>query len=210
MNKVNYDLEMENIIKNLEKKKEKSLLLHSCCGPCSSGCIERLNEFFNITVFYYNPNLDIEEEFDRRAIEQKRLIKEMNLSDEINVIVPKYNSKEYYDAINGYEMTKEGGARCTKCFELRLREAAKMASEGGFDYFTTTLSISPYKNSTLLNTLGEKIAEEYSVNYLFSDFKKKNGYKRSIELSKEYNMYRQDYCGCVFSKEEAEERRRDK
>ena len=209
MNKVNYNLEMENIIKKLDKNNRKKLLLHSCCGPCSSGCLERLNEYFDITIFYYNPNLDTLEEFNRRSIEQEKLIKDMNLKNEIKLIIPEYNSLEYYNAIKGHEKSKEGGSRCEKCFELRLKESAKLAKEMNFDYFTTTLSISPYKNSTLLNTIGEEIGKEYSVNYLFSDFKKKNGYKRSIELSKKYNMYRQDYCGCIFSKNEAEEKRRE-
>lgn len=206
MNKINYNLEMEKIIDSLDGEKPK-LLLHSCCGPCSSGCLERLNDFFDITIFYYNPNLDSNEEFNRRADEQEKLLDDMNFKNKMELVVSKYNSETYYNAIKGYEKSEEGGERCGICFNLRLEESAKYAKENGFDYFTTTLSISPYKNADLLNRIGSKLSEEYGVKYLFSDFKKKNGYKRSIELSKNYNMYRQDYCGCVFSKKEAYDRR---
>lgn len=208
MNNVNYNLEMENIIKSLKGQRPR-LLLHSCCGPCSSGCIERLNEFFDITVYYYNPNLDTSDEFLRRAEEQAKLLKEMDLKYDMDLVVVDYNSNEYYSKIKGLEKESEGGKRCSECFDLRLRKSAEYAAENGFEYFTTTLSISPYKNAKLLNELGEEIANEYGIKYLYSDFKKKDGYKRSIELSKEYNMYRQDYCGCIYSKVEAEERRKE-
>lgn len=206
MNKKNYNLEMENIIKSFNGEK-KSLMLHSCCGPCSSGCLERLDESFNITILYYNPNIDTEAEYNLRSKEQINLIENMELSSEINVIVKQYNNREFYDSVKGFEKCKEGGKRCEKCFRLRLEETAKEAKEMGFDYFTTTLSISPYKNAELLNKIGEDISEKYDIKYLYSDFKKKNGYKRSIELSEKYNMYRQDYCGCIYSKREMEEKR---
>ncbi len=182
----------------------KSLLLHVCCAPCSSYVLEYLNKYFDITVYFYNPNIDSEEEYRYRADEEKRLIGEMGLENSVTYTEGKYFPEEFYLAAKGFENEREGGARCAKCFELRLESAAKRALEGNFDYFTTTLSISPLKNSALLNALGKKMSEKYGVNYLYSDFKKKNGYKRSVELSKKYSLYRQNYCGCSFSKKQAE------
>lgn len=196
----NYQLLLE---KELEKIKNEGtvpkLLLHSCCAPCSSYCLEYLSEFFEITVFYFNPNIEYDE-YNRRLEEQKRLVCELKCKNPISVISPRHNTEKFYSAIKGYEKEKEGGKRCEICFRLRLEETAKFAKEHNFDYFTTTLSISPLKNATMLNMIGEQCAKEVGVKYLFSDFKKKGGYLRSIELSKEYSLYRQDYCGCVFSK----------
>lgn len=202
---MNYQKELDQLIERLVKDNRKPrLLIHSCCAPCSSYVLEYLSEYFEITIYYYNPNIYPEAEFYRRAEEQKNLIKAMPLSCEVQFIQGDYEPGQYYDVIKGMEAEPEGGERCFRCYELRLREAAKVAKELGFEYFTTTLSISPHKNSAKLAEIGEKVAKEYGVAYLPSDFKKKNGYKRSIELSKEYNLYRQDYCGCVFSKQERE------
>lgn len=209
-NNINYQKELDQLIDKLVKDNRKPrLLIHSCCAPCSSYVLEYLSEYFEVTIYYYNPNIYPEAEFYRRAEEQKNLIKAMPLSCEVQFIQGDYVPKHYYDTIKGMETEPEGGERCFRCYELRLREAAKLAKELGFDYFTTTLSISPHKNSAKLAEIGEKVAEEYGVSYLPSDFKKKNGYKRSIELSKEYNLYRQDYCGCVYSKQEREKATRN-
>lgn len=173
-------------------------MLHSCCAPCSSGVLGRLSEYFDITVLYYNPNLDSQQEFDRRVEEQRRFIEALDCG--IKLLIVDYEAQEYYDVIRGHEGDPEGGERCSLCFELRLDRTARLAAEKNFDFFTTTLSISPHKNSQLLNEIGGRIAQRYGVDYLYSDFKKEEGYKRSIELSKEYNLYRQDYCGCIYSK----------
>jgi predicted adenine nucleotide alpha hydrolase (AANH) superfamily ATPase len=199
MQKLNYNNEMKKIIKSFNGSRPK-LLLHACCGPCSSAVLERLNEIFDISVLFYNPNIDSEEEYNFRLSELRRLIEEMDL--EIRTIDPDYNAEEFYQAVKGHEADREGGARCSICFKLRLDKTAAYAKENGFDFFTTTLSISPYKNSQVLNKIGGLCAKNHGVDYLFSDFKKENGYKRSIELSKDYHLYRQDYCGCSFSKME--------
>jgi len=175
------------------------LLLHSCCAPCSSYCLEYLSEYFDITVFYFNPNIE-DEEFERRYQELARLVREMKTVHSVTVVRGEHDPEVYYQAVAGHEGDPEGGERCRICFELRLREAARYARENGFDYFTTTLSISPLKNAELLNAIGREMSERYGVRYLYSDFKKKNGYLRSIELSKVYSLYRQNYCGCIFSK----------
>ncbi len=196
--KKNYQLEMEKTIKSLAGKKK--LLLHSCCAPCSSATLERLYPYFDITVFYYNPNIYPPEEFNHRKEEQSRLLQEMKeLEEKVGIVAPEFNDKEFYDAVKGLEHEPEGGKRCIECFKLRLEKTAKYAKENGFDFFTTTLSISPHKNAEKLNKIGEEMSLKYDVSYLFSDFKKKNGYKRSIELSEEYGLYRQNYCGCVYS-----------
>ncbi|MCD7819675.1 MAG: epoxyqueuosine reductase QueH [Lachnospiraceae bacterium] len=210
MNKRNYQRELEQIIqKNYRTEAETespSLLLHSCCAPCSSYVLEYLSQFFRITVLYYNPNIYPEEEYAKRVKEQRRLIDEMGMKGvlkyPVRLIEGRFDSREFYEAVRGLEQISEGGARCFACFTLRLRESAKMAKQGGFDYFTTTLSISPLKNAEKINEIGESLAREYEIKWLPSDFKKKNGYKRSVELSAEYGLYRQDYCGCVFSKKE--------
>ena len=201
------NFEMTNFQKVLDKTIEENekanrvptLLLHSCCAPCSSYVLEYLSQYFEITIFYYNPNIGKEEEYKKRVEEQKRLIESLPAKHPIYFMEGEYEPEKFYDAVKGYEKYEEGGERCFICYEMRLRESAKIAKEKGFDYFTTTLSISPLKNATKLNEIGHKLSSEYEVEYLYSDFKKKNGYKRSIELSKEYDLYRQDYCGCVYS-----------
>ncbi|GEP62350.1 hypothetical protein CBE01nite_01180 [Clostridium beijerinckii] len=203
MNKINYQKELDYLIENLVKNEEvPTLLLHSCCAPCSSYVLEYLSQYFKITIFFYNPNIYPMEEYTRRVAEQKGLISEMKVKNEIRFIEGKYDTESFYKLTKGLEEEKEGGVRCFNCYELRLNEAAIMAKEKGYDYFTTTLSISPHKNSAKLNEIGKSLSEEHDVKYLYSDFKKKEGYKRSIELSKQYKLYRQDYCGCVFSKNE--------
>lgn len=203
---MNYQKELDNIIEGLSiLSKPPSLLIHSCCAPCSSYVLEYLSDFFYITIFYYNPNIYPEEEYIRRVEEQQRLIKSMPLRYPVNFQQGDYNSKDYYNIVKGLEDEPEGGERCFKCYEMRLREAAILAKEGAYDYFTTTLSISPHKNAVKLNEIGNKLGEEYGLRYLPSDFKKKNGYKRSIELSNEYDLYRQDYCGCIYSKRAREQ-----
>ena len=198
---MNYQLKLDQILQKLsETQFRPKLLIHSCCAPCSSYVLEYLSEYFNITIFYYNPNIHPKEEYDRRVEEQKNLIKAMPLSSEVHFIEGEYVPTYFYQRIKGLEEEPEGGERCFVCYELRLQEAAKLAATEGFDYYTTTLSISPHKNAEKLNEIGEKFATEYELTYLPSDFKKRNGYKRSIELSKEYNLYRQDYCGCIYSK----------
>lgn len=201
----NYQRELDIIIEeNLRNDRRPKLLLHSCCAPCSSYVLEYLSRYFDITIFFYNPNISPRKEYYRRVEEQQRLIRAMNLSRPIVFIQGKYDPREFYDRIKGYEDEPEGGERCFICYEIRLHEAARVAKEGEYDYFTTTLSISPYKNAPKLNEIGEEVGAKYGVRYLPSDFKKKNGYKRSIELSKEYDLYRQDYCGCIYSKIEKE------
>lgn len=199
----NYQLELDNIIESIDDGCVPTLLLHSCCAPCSSYVLEYLSKYFAITVFYYNPNIYPEEEFVFRREEQKRFIEAfMDNNPEVNrirFIEGEFEADKFYEAARGLEKEPERGARCEKCFELRLGEAAKVAVSGGFDYFTTTLSISPHKDAALLNTIGERIGKEVGVKYLYSDFKKRNGFLRSTQISEEYNMYRQDYCGCVFS-----------
>lgn len=210
MNKRNYSKEMDNIITQLESK-VPTLLLHSCCAPCSSACLEQLCQFFKVTVFYYNPNITDEDEYNKRVLEQKRFIDAVNKQggtqkelckpfNKIQFIEGRYQKEEFFSIAKGYEKCPEGGERCFRCYELRLREAAAVALSGGYDFFTTTLTISPLKNAEKLNEIGEKIALEKGVRFLPSDFKKKNGYKRSIELSKEFELYRQNFCGCVYSK----------
>ena len=200
--------ENRNFQKELEKKidgfvregKVPRLLLHSCCAPCSSYVIEYLSQYFEITVFYYNPNISMEEEYKKRVAEQQRFIKEFPANHKVSFIEGDYDTSVFYNTVKGYEKCKEGGERCFLCYELRLRETARRAVAGEFDYFTTTLTISPLKKSVKLNEIGYNLGMEYGVGYLLSDFKKKEGYKRSIELSKEYDLYRQNYCGCIYSR----------
>ena len=197
--------ELDKLLARLsEEEKTPGLLLHSCCAPCSSYVLEYLSQYFCITVFYYNPNIFPESEYTKRILEQQTLISRMRVKHPVSFIAGPYDKDLFYQMAAGLEDAKEGGARCMKCYELRLREAAEVAKAGGFDYFTTTLTISPLKNAAWLNEIGLRLAKEYGVSYLVSDFKKKNGYKRSIELSKEYGLYRQDYCGCEFSMRERE------
>lgn len=201
--KRNYQKEMEKILDAAVRDgKVPTLFLHSCCAPCSSYVLEYLSKYFSITVFYYNPNISPMEEYKARTEEVKRLISELPAVHPISFIEGKYDPECYYEAVKGHEQDPEGGERCKICFEMRLREAARLAASGGYDWFTTTLTISPLKNAERLNSIGHAMGEEYHVAFLPSDFKKKEGYKRSIELSAEYHLYRQNYCGCVFSKRE--------
>lgn len=201
MNKINYQKVMEKIIDEtcIKEKRMPKLLLHSCCGPCSTYCIQVLSEYFDVTVFYYNPNIYPPEEYRLRADEQNRFISEFPTRNPVKFVERAYDTDRFYAMAKGLEKVEEGGERCFKCYELRLRESAEYAKNNGFDFFTTTLSISPLKNADKLNEIGRKLSEEYGVSYLFSDFKKKEGYKISTQLSAEYGMYRQNYCGCVFS-----------
>lgn len=197
---MNYQKELDGLISRLEEQKEvPRLLLHSCCAPCSSYVLEYLSEYFEITVFYYNPNIYPDEEYDKRVLEQQTLIRKMHFRYPVSFIAGQYDKEKFYDMAKGLEYVKKGGERCRRCYELRLRKTAEIAAKEKFDYFTTTLSISPMKNADWLNEIGRSLEKEYPVKYLLSDFKKRNGYKRSVELSREYGLYRQNYCGCVFS-----------
>lgn len=205
MNKINYQKKTDEIIESLANSGEvPTLLLHSCCAPCSSYTLEYLSQYFRITVLYYNPNISPKEEFNKRFAEQKRLIENLPVKHKISLIEGSYDYNAFLRAVKGYEDVPEGGERCFRCYAMRLEESARLAKENEFDYFCTTLSISPLKNSQKINQIGYAIAEKYGVKWLPSDFKKKEGYKRSIELSRQYNLYRQNFCGCVFSKKQAE------
>ncbi len=201
MQKINYQKQLDKIIQNLGDK-VPTLLLHSCCAPCSSYCIEYLSQHFNITVLYYNPNIYPETEYEKRKAEQKRLIGEMKTKYPVKMLDCDFESEKFYEMANGLEDCRECGERCFKCYRLRLEKTSQEARKYGFDCFTTTLTISPLKNAEKINEIGKELSEEYSVDWLPSDFKKREGYKRSIELSKVYNLYRQNYCGCVFSRKE--------
>ncbi len=198
--KRNFQKELEHKLEQIQAAGEvPRLLLHSCCAPCSSYCIEYLSQYFEITVFYFNPNISVEEEYRKRVSEQQRFIREFPAKHKVDFIEGDYETKHFLEAVKGYEKCPEGGERCFICYRLRLEETAKLAKSLGYDYFTTTLTISPLKNSAKLNEIGWELGEMYEVPYLLSDFKKREGYKRSIELSKEYELYRQNYCGCVYS-----------
>lgn len=216
----NYQKELDKIIEDLSARRlagideeaaggqMPKLLLHACCAPCSSYCLEYLRDYFDLTVFYYNPNITEDVEYRKRVAEEKRLIETLNDKRfKIKIIEGDYEPDRFYEISKGLEQCPEGGERCFRCYELRLRESARVAKEQHFDYFTTTLTISPLKNAARLNEIGERLGAEYGVAYLPSDFKKRNGYKRSIELSEEYHLYRQDYCGCVYSRMEREKQR---
>ena len=208
-NQRNYQKEMEKIIEKLQGERMR-LLLHSCCAPCSSAVLEKLQEVFEVTVFFYNPNISEDTEYQKRVVEQKRLIEAFNKKNPdfpIGMIDGDYNPQEFYQIAKGYENCPEGGERCFRCFRLRLEATAQIAGKESFDFFTTTLTISPLKNAAKLNEIGEEMAQKYECIWLPSDFKKKEGYKRSIELSKEYDLYRQDFCGCAFSKAESLKRK---
>ena len=206
MNNVNYARHLDHLLEQPETK-GKHLFLHSCCAPCSSYVLEYLRSFFSITVFYYNPNITEDAEYRKRVIEQKRLIGIFNARGDaypIEIVEGDYVPEQFFAMSREYEKCPEGGERCFRCYEMRLRETALQAKKAGADYFTTTLTISPLKNAAKINEIGQQLSEELEVPFLPSDFKKKNGYKRSVELSKEYDLYRQDYCGCIFSKAERE------
>ena len=205
--KRNFQIEMEReIARILKDGRRPRLLLHSCCAPCSSAVLEQLTKVFDITVYFYNPNIAPEEEFLHRVEEQRRFIGEMPRQGVIDLIQGEYDDETFHALAKGLEEVPEGGERCTRCFRLRLGKTAQMAAEEKFDYFTTTLSISPLKDAQRLNAIGAELSAQFGVPYLFSDFKKKNGYKRSCELSAEYGLYRQDYCGCIYSKMERDRR----
>ena len=211
MNRINYQKQLEEVLKRMKDEGErKRLVLHACCAPCSSYGLEYLREAFALTVFFYNPNLTEQEEYRRRVEEEKRLIALMNGqegSSQIEILEGRYEPERFLEAAKGLETCKEGGERCVRCFALRLGETARVAAEGGFDFFTTSLTISPLKNSALLNRIGAQEGERYGVRFLPSDFKKNNGYLRSTQLSRLYGLYRQNYCGCIYSKVEASDRR---
>ena len=198
----NYQLKLDNILANL--KGTPKLLLHACCAPCSSYCIEYLSNYFEITILYYNPNIYPDNEYQRRLNELKIFLPKRIYKNPVTLVEDIYDQKEYDDAVKGLELLGEKSKRCYACYKLRMERAAKYAKDNDFDYFTTTLSISPYKISKWINEIGEDLSSKYNINYLYADFKKRNGYKRSLELSKEYNLYRQDYCGCIYSKEARE------
>ena len=198
--KKNYQIIMEHMISEIkEQGSTPRLLLHSCCAPCSSYCLEMLTQHFKISVFYYNPNIYPDEEYYKREKEQQWFIEKFPAANPIEFVQAPYEKEVFYEMAEGMEDVPEGGERCMKCYRLRLGKAAQYAAENGYDYFTTTLSISPHKNAQALNLIGKELAQKYGVSYLYSDFKKKNGFKRSCEISEEYGIYRQDYCGCEFS-----------
>lgn len=199
--KENYYLLFENQLNRMkEKGKVPTILLHSCCAPCSSHVITFLKEYFDITIIYYNPNIYPYEEYKKRKEEQIRLLNEIKSKNKLNIIDCDYDNNIYEKTIKGLEQEKEGGSRCYKCFWLRLDKTAQIAKENNYDYFSTTLTISPYKNSTVINEIGKELETIYNITWLYSDYKKKDGYKKSIQLSKKYNLYRQNYCGCIYSK----------
>ncbi|MBQ7661308.1 MAG: epoxyqueuosine reductase QueH [Clostridia bacterium] len=208
---------MQNFALQLEKTlagifaagKRPRLLLHACCAPCSSYTLEYLSAYFGITLYYYNPNISPREEYILRANELSKYIGRVDSGRGVCLLIPEYDPAPFLEIARGLEDLPEGGERCKKCYRLRLAETAKAAAKGGFDYFCTTLSISPYKNAASLNAIGGELAEEYGVPYLFSDFKKKGGYARSIELSRQYGLYRQNYCGCIYSKLAAQRRQNE-
>lgn len=203
MNKVNYQKLLDEIImKNEREDITPSLLLHSCCAPCSSYTIEYLSQYFSITVLYYNPNISEQAEYEKRKSEQIRLINSMPVKNKVDFLDCRYDSGEFFDIAKGYEDCREGGERCFRCYRLRLEKTAQIAKNNGFDYFCTTLSISPLKNAQKINQIGYETEKKYGVAWLPSDFKKREGYKRSIELSRVFDLYRQNYCGCIYSKRE--------
>ena len=201
MNKINYQKELDKITGSIDAGNPTRLFLHSCCAPCSSYTLEYLSNYFDITVYYFNPNISPKEEFDKRFAEQKRLIDSLPAKNPIKLVLGEYNYDDFLQIARGYENVAEGGERCFRCYRMRLESTARIAKEQGFDYFCTTLSISPLKNSQKINQIGYEVAQKYGIKWLPSDFKKREGYKRSIELSREYNLYRQSFCGCIFSKE---------
>lgn len=206
MLKINYQKKLDDVLAGLHGE-TPTLFLHGCCAPCSSYVLEYLSDYFKITLFYYNPNISPRAEYDRRAAELRRLIAALPVKNEVTLLEGRYDPEAFFALAKGHEAEPEGGERCGLCYALRLREAARLAKQGGFDYFTTTLSISPYKNAQKLNEIGAALEQEFGVRYLYSDFKKRDGYRRSIALSGQYGLYRQDYCGCVFSKAQSESRR---
>lgn len=204
--KMNYDLLMQKEINSLTTV--PTLLLHTCCAPCSSTCLKRLGDHFKITIFYYNPNITDKEEYQKRVEEVKKFLREFKVKYEIKLIEGSYEPNHFLEMAKGLEEEKERGKRCFQCYELRLMKTLEVAEKNHFDYFTTTLTLSPFKNVNWLNEIGEKIARNSSVKFLNSDFKKRNGYQESIEYSKKYHLYRQNYCGCIYSKKEMENKKK--
>ncbi len=197
MNNINYDKIFQSTVENLGGK--KSLLLHCCCAPCTVSVMERLEDYFSVTLYFYNPNIDTREEYFHRANELYKIEKSYGIDE---IIIPEYDPQEFENYVKGYESFPEGGARCPLCFSLRLDKTAEFAEKNGFDFFATTLTVSPHKNSALVNAAGEKAGENKRAKYLFADFKKREGYKRSGELSEKFGLYRQNYCGCAFAKKD--------
>ncbi|MBQ8119891.1 MAG: epoxyqueuosine reductase QueH [Ruminococcus sp.] len=211
MEKVNYQKKLDEVIESVKGLQTKpTLLLHACCAPCSSYVLEYLTQYFHIVLFYYNPNISPKEEFEKRTRELERLLSEMPMQDSPEIIVGEYDQREFFDIAKGFEDLPEGSERCFRCYRLRLEKTAQLAKQIGADYFTTTLSISPYKNAQKLNEIAFELGEVYDIKALPADFKKKGGYKRSIELSAQYSLYRQDYCGCVYSKAQRDRKNREK
>lgn len=211
MQKINYQKQLDELLGKIRiSEKKPTLLLHSCCAPCSSYVLEYLTKYFHIILFYYNPNISPKEEFDKRTRELRRLVSEMPMPDKPEIIVGDYDQNEFFEIAKGLENLPEGGERCFRCYRLRLEKTAQLAKQLGADYFTTTLSISPYKNAQKLNEISNELGSIYEVTALPADFKKRNGYKRSIELSAQYDLYRQDYCGCVYSKAERDRKNTQK
>ena len=194
----NYNKKMKEIINNITGKKK--LLLHSCCAPCSTSCIERLTKYFDITILYYNPNIEPQEEYEKRKLYQIKLIKEFNSINKLDFMDCDYENDIYREYVKGLEEEPEGGSRCNKCYFLRMEYTVKKAKELGYDFFGTTLTVSPYKHSKTINEIGAFLESKYNISYLYSDFKKEEGYKRSVELAQKYDLYRQDYCVCLFAK----------
>ena len=192
----------QELIKITNEGIKPTLLLHACCAPCSSYTLEYLSKYFDITIYYYNPNIHPESEYKRRILELSKFLKEFNTPNKVSLIEARYNPNEYFESVKGLENLGEKSKRCYECYKLRMEDACKYAKTNNFDYFTTTLSISPYKVAEWINEIGADLEKKYNIKYLYADLKKKNGYKRSIELSRIYNLYRQDYCGCIYSKEE--------
>lgn len=202
----NYSIELEKMVQNL--KSTPTLLLHSCCAPCSSYVLNYLSKHFKITVLYYNPNISPKEEYEKRKQEQIRLIQEMPFENKVDIMDCDYDNDQFETLVKGLEEEREGGSRCFRCYRLRLEKTALLASQNHYDYFGTTLTVSPYKNSQKLNEIGYDLEQIYHIPYLYSDFKKKEGYKKSIEFSKIYHLYRQNYCGCVYSKKQSENKQK--
>lgn len=200
----NYQKKLDELISSLEGT--PALFLHACCAPCSSYVLEYLSNYFRITIYYYNPNITPQSEYRKRTDEVRRLISELPVKNKVEFQEGEYDCEGFFEMARGLEHLPEGSERCFRCYEMRMRRTAELALEKGFDYFTTTLSISPHKNAQKLNEIGQKLEKELGIKYLCADFKKKNGYKRSIELSREYSLYRQDYCGCIFSKRQKNEK----
>ena len=204
-NLINYQKELDKIIEACVRNGcVPSLLLHSCCAPCSSYVISFLSQYFNITILYYNPNISPQEEYEKRKKEQIRLIKELKTKNKLDYLDCDYDNELYNELIKGYETESEGGNRCSICFKMRLEKTAKLAKENNYDYYCSTLTVSPHKNSKIINEIGETIANKHNIKWLYSDFKKNEGFKQSITLSKKYDLYRQDYCGCIYSKKAKE------